>query len=491
MQEGARRTYTVDERAEAVRLAGEIGLTAAASKLGIPVPTVSHWLRLARMVAARDGITPQVKKEARKYTLSERAEGVRLTRELGLTAAAARLGIPVTTLSGWLRKQRAQDVPGASDASLSRPNKSVTASSTSVEAAPPASAPAPPRKRPAKTYTPSERARALEFAAREGITATAIKYGISRFSIYEWQRRTRLHAEGKTSDSPVVGSDENRVAARDHRILSEWKAHPGLGPSQIRNQLRRQSFKVSLHTVRCVLEENGYVTPKVRRVTAHDRRYEAARPNQLWHLDFLHRHINKQKVYVLLILDDYSRYIVGAGLWDGERVAAVEETFLAAVNRHGSPKTTMSDGGSAFFSWRGIGAFTRLHEELEIDQIIAETPENNGKLEALNANIQKELFDKQSMFDLGEAQRYLAHWVQGYNLRRTHHALGGLLVPADRYFGRADEVLACVESGRSPDGIGEPLSPGERQLDLFRVTSQRGRVEVYLLGHRILLREES
>jgi transposase InsO family protein len=279
------------------------------------------------------------------------------------------------------------------------------------------------------------------------------------------------------------------VAARDHRILSEWKSHPGMGPSQIRNQLRRQGFKVSVHTVRCVLEEHGYVTPKSRRQDVHDQRYEAVRPNHMWHLDFLHRHINKQKIYLLLIIDDFSRFIVGGAMWDGERVAVVQETFLAAVGRHGKPEKAMSDGGSAFYSWKGVGGFTRLLDELEIDQLIAATPEVNGKLEVLNANIQKELFNIEQFFDLGEAQRRLVNWIQFYNLRRTHHALGGLLVPGDRYFGRADEVLAYVEAGRNPEGVGEPVTPGERQLDLFRVTSHRGRIEIHLLGHRILVRE--
>jgi transposase InsO family protein len=285
----------------------------------------------------------------------------------------------------------------------------------------------------------------------------------------------------------VVGSDDDLGAARDRRILDEWKAHPGLGPSQVRNQLRRQGMKVSLHTVRCVLDENGYVTPKVRRDPVHDQRYEAVRPNHLWHLDFLHRHIHKQKIYILLVLDDYSRFIVGGTIWDGERVAAVQETFLDAVNRHGKPEKAMSDGGSAFYAWRGIGEFTRLLEELEVDQLIATVPQVNGKLENLNANIQKELFNKETFFDLGEAQRRLAAWIHFYNFGRTHHALGGLLVPADRYFGRADEVLAHIEAGRSPDGVGEPIPVGERQLDLFRISSHRGRVELHLLGHRILL----
>jgi transposase InsO family protein len=319
------------------------------------------------------------------------------------------------------------------------------------------------------------------------VSAAAEAFGVSRFSIYSWKRRTKLHAEGKIADSPVVGSDEDHAAVRDRRILKEWKAHPGLGPSQVRNQLRRQGLKISLHTVRCVLEENGYVTPKVRREPAHDQLYEAVRPNHLWHLDFLHRHIHKQKIYVLLVVDDHSRFIVGGAIWDGERVAAVQETFLSAVNRHGKPEKVMSDGGSAFYAWKGIGAFTRLLEELEVDQLVASIPQVNGKLEVLNANIQKELFNQETFFDLGEAQRRFSAWINFYNFRRTHHALGGLLVPADRYFGRADEVIAHIEAGRSPDGVGEPISPGERQLDLFRISSHRGQVEVYLLGHRIAL----
>jgi hypothetical protein len=43
-----------------------------------------------------------------------------------------------------------------------------------------------------------------------------------------------------------------------------------------------------------------------------------------------------------------------------------------------------------------------------------------------------------------------------YNNARTHHALGGLLVPADRDFGRAEQVLARIEAGASrelTDGV--------------------------------------
>lgn len=432
----------------------------------------------------------------RQYTPSERLQALNRAREVGPKAAGKELGISPGTIGYWQHRERQREATAADasspdvvpDASSAPASSAGTLSRPATPAGPESTSQEKPREKPvAKVYTPSARARALEYAAAEGVTAASEKFGISRFSIYEWRRRARLHADGKVTSSPVVGSDADHAAMRDRRILAEWKSHPGLGPSQVRNQLRRQGLKVSVHTVRCVLEENGYVAPKVRRETVHDQYYEAVRPNHLWHLDFLHRFVHKQKIYALLVIDDYSRFIVGGALWDGERVAAAQETFLSAVNRHGKPEKVMSDGGSAFYAWKGVGAFTRLVDELEVDQLVASIPQVNGKLEVLNANIQKELFDRETFLDLGEAQRRFWAWISFYNFRRTHHALGGLLVPADRYFGRADEVIAHIEAGRSPDGVGEPLPPGERLLDLFRITSHRGQVEVYLLGQRIVL----
>jgi transposase InsO family protein len=415
-------------------------------------------------------------RKLRRYTAQQKERAIARGNEVGPAVAARELGIPSGTISQWQHYARLK----GQDHRLAGGAKGTTPSASSA-------APATAIRRVAKTYTPSQRAEALECAHREGITAAAAKFGISRFSLHDWRRKARLHAAGETTSSPVVDSGGVSPVERDRRILAEWRSHPGLGPSQVRNQMRRQGLKVSVHTVRCVLESNGYVTPKVRRTEVADQTYEAVRPNHLWHLDFLHRFVHKQKVYVLIILDDYSRFIVACALWEGERVAAVIDTFHAGVSRHGRPEKVLSDGGSAFYSWRGVGAFTREVTDLEIDQLIAQKPTTNGKLEVLNANVQKELFDKETFFDLGEAQRRLQTWVHFYNFRRTHHALGGLLVPADRYFGRSEEVLSILEAGRSADGVGEPAPLAERHLDLFRITSHRGQVEVTLLGHRLLL----
>ena len=64
-------------------------------------------------------------------------------------------------------------------------------------------------------------------------------------------------------------------------------------------------------------------------------------------------------------------------------------------------------------------------------------------------------------------------------------ALGGLLVPADRYYGRVDEVLARIEAGAGRD-IGDGIDLRSRSLDLFKVVSRDGVSEVWLMGKKLL-----
>ncbi len=356
---------------------------------------------------------------------------------------------------------------------------------TSPRGAPAAASEGVPTKpRVARVYTPSQKAQAIELAAAVGVTESHRRLGISRYSIHQWTKQAERAARGQ-GDSPTSGPDPADIEARrDQEILTMWKEHPGLGPSQVRNQLRRKGVKVSTHTTRRVMEDAGYRPPKVRR-SNHDKRYEAVRPNHLWHLDFVQRWINRSSTFTLILIDDYSRYVTGHGVDDAERADLVIDTFESAVARHGRPEMVLHDKGSAFWSWKGISRFTRLLEELGIDQIPAEHKEWNGKLEVFNGNLHKELFDQHRFYDVAEMKRRLAAHLHWYNHRRTHHALGGLLVPADRFYGRVDEVLARIEAGVSGDAS-DTLDLRDRVLDLFKVTSTDGRPEVWLMGHKVL-----
>ena len=205
------------------------------------------------------------------YTAEERTDILRLAEQVGPVEAARRKGVPPGTVTGWrCQAKRGGELgkqPGPEQPSVPPVRKRLAS------------------KRVARVYTPSEKAAALELVQQLGVTEAHKRTGISRFSLYEWGRIHDLAMQGQDVSDPLV--DETAPKSdRDARILAEWKKHPGLGPSQIRNQLRRGGFKVSVRTVRMVMEEHGYVLPKVKRKEAHDQRYEAIRPNQLWHMDF-------------------------------------------------------------------------------------------------------------------------------------------------------------------------------------------------------------
>lgn len=427
----------------------------------------------------------------RVYAADEREKILSDAEALGVCAAARKHGIPQPTISGW-RRAHAASSGGRSAAGVTRgvvesgagrrPND---ADARSGDAAPVALEPAAKpiaRKKPAQRYTPSQKARALELAATVGVSAAARELNVSRFALHQWQRELDKAAKGE-GPSPTSGPAPSEIEAqRDGEILGEWHKHAGLGPSQVRNQLRRRGIKVSVSTVRRVMEDAGYRPPKIKR-DPHDQRYESVRPNHRWHLDFVHRHIHRASTFTLIVLDDHSRFVVGHGVDDAERAQMVIRTFEEAVTRHGKPERVMSDRGAAFWSWRGISQFTALLEEMEIEQEIATDKELNGKVEVFNANLHKEFFDVQRYYDVAEMKRRLTAHLHFYNHGRTHHALGGLLVPADRYYGRAAEVLARIEAGATRDSDEPELR--ERALELFKVVSRNGAPEVWLLGQRL------
>jgi len=373
-------------------------------------------------------------KGRRQYSDEERDAILADAEALGVAESARKHGVPQSTLSNWRNRPMAKR------------------RRTAAEVAP---APIPPAswstKRVAKRYTPSQKAEIVEYAAKHSVLKASTHFGVSRFAIYDWQKRVAKAARGE-GPSPTSGPSQSEIEEqRDREILGEWHKHRGLGPSQIKNQLARRSIKVSVATV---------------------------------HLDFVHRYIHRANTFTLILIDDHSRFVVGHGVDDRERSAMVIRTFEEAVARHGKPERVMSDGGSAFWSWRGISKFTTLLTEMEIEHEKATLKEHNGKVEVFNGNLHKELFDVHRFWDVTEMMRRLSTHLHWYNHARTHHALGGLLVPADRYYGRAEEVLARIESGALRDG--DELSLGERCLDLFKVVSRGGVPEVWLLGQRLL-----
>src|SRR5512132_2183037 len=188
--------------------------------------------------------------ERRSYTKEQREEALADVVTMGVAAAARKLGAPQSCVSRWAKDAGGRRAPPPARSSAGKPKTRASGSKAEPEpkeqpaAAPnreePAAASEPtPTKPPvrrtlesrvAKLYTPSQKALVLEDAAKDGVTAAATKHKVSRFAIYAWQRKVAKAAEGQ-EPSPTSGPSPCEIAEqRDKEIVDEWRRHPGLGP---------------------------------------------------------------------------------------------------------------------------------------------------------------------------------------------------------------------------------------------------------------------
>jgi putative transposase len=277
-----------------------------------------------------------------------------------------------------------------------------------------------------KKYSLAEKKLMMKMVERFGSKAVHDKFKVSYDTIARLKRQSETALERK-AHTPL----------RYIPVVELMKKHPGMGPTQIRDYLRRHlGLSMGVNSVRKVMEQHGWVPPFVRstRVNTDIRFYEAARRNYMWHMDFKHQYINQSKAYILFIQDDQSRFIVGHTVTDCENVEDVLIAIEEAIRIHGKPESIMTDGGSAFFSWRGSSKFTRFLEDFGIDQLISQTPNVNGKVENLNQQLEKELLLTTTFSTLKHFDTELAKWVGFYNFSRPHQGLANVQVPADRYF---------------------------------------------------------
>ena len=70
----------------------------------------------------------------------------------------------------------------------------------------------------------------------------------------------------------------------------------------------------------------------------------------LWSIDITYCRMKRGFMYLVAIIDWYSRYIVGYALSNSLENTFVTETIKKAIRRHGTPEIMNSDQGSQFTS---------------------------------------------------------------------------------------------------------------------------------------------
>ena len=354
-------------------------------------------------------------------------------------------------------------------------------------------------------YRPAEKAKFLRLADRIGVGKAVARTGVSAWSFYRWMRDRALAQSsgdphglrglGHVHKPPRIQVPE----AMQKQVLAVWRNNRGFGPSQIHNQLRRVGIGCDTKTIRKILEAHGYTKPQLKPPRAQeDRRFEASRPLEMVQMDVLQFHVHAQRLYLILALDDHSRFLVGWGLLQRETMDDTIAVLEDAIRRYGKPESVLTDRGAVFHTWSGIGRFDRMLEGYGIDHILSAPhhPKTLGKVEAVNKNIQKELIDRVEFRNYLDAKEQIGRWIDEYNHQRTHQGIGGVLVPADRFYGRADRVLERIEGARSGNGR-SPVPPEletkeeNREVTLFQLRMVADIIEVWLFGRRIAQLEGS
>ena len=304
-------------------------------------------------------------------------------------------------------------------------------------------------------HTPQQRLLILDTWQRSGLPAGdfAALAGLSKHTLYAWKKRFDEQGPAGLMDEQRGAKEGSRLPELTKRtILMLKQQHPEWGCQRISDLLYRgPALPASPSAVARVLHEAGYELEEVSTRPHPDkvRHFERAKPNQLWQTDLFTFVLKRQnrRVYLVAFMDDHSRFIVSYGLHASQSSALVLEVLRAGVASYQTPEEILTDNGSQYVTWRGKSAFTRELEQRGIKQIVAapRRPQTLGKIERFWGTLWRECVETAIFIDLEDARRRIGLFIDHYNFQRPHQGIDGL-VPADRYFGNAADVLKTLRA---------------------------------------------
>jgi transposase InsO family protein len=349
------------------------------------------------------------------------------------------------------------------------------------------------------TFTPEQRLLLLDIWKRSGLAAGdfAPLIGLSRATLCSWRQRfERLGPQGLL-DQPRGAPKGSRLPEVTRRTILMLKdSHPEYGCQRISDELARgPALGASATAVGTVLKEAGYVLEEVTS-QPHDervRRFERASPNQLWQTDLFTFMLKRQnrRVHLVAFLDDHSRFVVGYGLYASPTAVLVIETLRSAIVSYGPPEEVLTDNGPQYVTWRGTSAFRKELDKQGIKHIVAhpKRPQTLGKVERFWGSLWRECLERVVFKDAEEARVRVGLYIDHYNFHRPHQGIDGV-VPADRYFGAAPEVLRTLKERVAANAL-ELAQHGVPRSPLYLAGQVGGKsVALHAAGERVFLSKE-
>jgi transposase InsO family protein len=294
----------------------------------------------------------------------------------------------------------------------------------------------------------------IEEARRSGarLSLACEVLGLSVRTYQRWTQGDRIREDRR----PEASRPEpcNRLSEAERQLLLTVANSPkyrSMPPAQIVADLA--DFKVYLaseSTFYRVLRESNQLHHRGRSAAPTKGRFPtthwATEPNELWCWDitYLPAEIRGKYFYLYLVVDIFSRFIVGWEVWSEESAANAETLikrtcFKEQVRTDRKPLVLHSDNGSPMKA----ATFRATLEKLGITSSYSRprVSNDNAYAESLFRTLKyRPTFPTGGFANLQEAREWVQGFVHWYNEIHRHRALK-FVTPGQRHRGEALEIL--------------------------------------------------
>lgn len=304
-------------------------------------------------------------------------------------------------------------------------------------------------------YTAAEKLEIIRLVedSELGVKRTLAEVDVPRANFYRWYRA--YAQDGLAGLEPKHGQQTfwNRIPAVERdRVVQTALARPELSPRELAWHITdTQGYFISESSVYRILKGFDLVTsPNFIVLSAKDRfEHQTRRIHELWQTDFTYfKVIGWGWYYLLIILDDYSRYILAWKLYTTMEAGDVVELLEQTIHSTGVHRVAvrhrprlLSDNGPSFRA-QELSDYLAKHGMGEVHGKPYH-PQTQGKVERLNRSM-KNVVKLENYYLPGELELAIGNFVEHYNHHRYHESLDNL-TPADVYLGRAASINQARE----------------------------------------------
>ena len=247
---------------------------------------------------------------------------------------------------------------------------------------------------------------------------------------------------------PIIDKRFNPFEVKDEelRVLKYRHNHPKMSFRLLAySMIDRDIAYLSPSEVYKILKKYALITPWERQTWPSSKPERAKHTDERWQVDIMYVKIKQRFFYLIIFIDEYSRYIVHHALMtsmDSNSVSLEAQKAIENLRRDSlALPVIQSDNGSAFIS---LDFKIVLNSNgLTQKRIHPHAPEQNGIVERANKTMREEL-SPLIITDYQNAQSEISRIVHWYNNERMHSSLN-YLTPGDYYRGDPDELLRIRE----------------------------------------------